>query len=200
MTQSQTTAAPSGEPASAPTSRRPRFWRPRITAATALLVAGSAGAWWLFWASPVVSEGGFGVTVHDVQPGRPYLVSVNTLCLDGVRTAALDDVTVPRGGLTVTDFAVRPRLGPPSLGMGSGAEGSLADAGFGDARSFSGQCDDEAYTELAVELSRNDVGPAHTERLDVHWSAGLRSGVVSVPVTVTFCPPGDATELCAGGS
>ena len=59
-------------------------------------------------------------------------------------TAVVEDVTVNRGGLTVTDFAVRPRPGPPALGFGSGAQRAPADSGFGDARSFSAQCDDGA--------------------------------------------------------
>jgi hypothetical protein len=164
-----------------------------------VLVVVAAAAWWLFWSSPVVSEGGFGVTMHDVQPGRPYLVTVETLCLDGADSAVVDDVTVDRAGLTVGAFAVRPRPEPPALGLGSGAQSSLADIGFGDARSLSGQCDDESYTELAVELSRDDAGPAHTKSVDVHWSAGLRSGVLSIPVSVTLCSAGDATELCTDG-
>jgi hypothetical protein len=91
-----------------------------------------------------------------------------------------------------------PRPEPPALSTGSG-EGSLTGWGLGEARSFSGQCEDGAYTELALEVFRNAIGPARTETVELHWRAGLRSGVLSIPVSITLCLTGDATELCTEG-
>jgi hypothetical protein len=197
VTQPDAPAVPVDEPLrTTPPSRRPR-WLPWSAAATVALLLGLAAAWWMFWSEPVVVKGGYGVTFHDAEPERPYTVAVELLCLDGPERARVDDVTVDRAGLTVVDFAVRPRPEPPAVTLGA-VEEHLADTGFGRGRSFSGQCDVEAFTELAVELRRDGVGPAHTETLDVHWSAGVRSGVLRVPVSVTLCPAGDETELCAG--
>jgi hypothetical protein len=120
------------------------------------------------------------------------------LCLDGPEQAVIDDVTVDRVGLVVVDYALRERPVPPEMRPGSGP-GGLDDTELGDTHSFSGQCDDGARAELTVELSWDGIGPAHAETVDVHWTAGLRSGVLRTPVTVTVCPTGDDTEVCTGG-
>lgn len=179
----------------APRRRVPRWW-PRAAAALAILVAGAAGAWWLFWSVPVVSTGGFGVGFSDAEPGEPYSIGMGFLCLDGAGSAVIEDVTVDPAGLTVVDFAVRPRPEPPALALGT-EQTHLADTGFGDVRSFSGQCDDGAYTELAVEVTAV-AGPASTRDVDLHWRAGVRSGVLTVPISITLCSPDGPPELCEG--
>jgi hypothetical protein len=191
-------AAPSDEPVAAASPRRLRAWLPWLAAATAVLVAGLAAAWWFFWTTPVVYPGGFGVTFSDSDPGGQYAIALDGLCLDGPERAVIDGVTVDRAGLVVTDFAVRERPVPAMVGPGTGP-GGLADTEGGDPRGFSGQCDDGAKTELTVELSWDGIGHAHTETVDVHWTAGLRSGVLRAPVTVAVCPMGDTSELCTGG-
>jgi hypothetical protein len=197
MTRPQVAAAPSDEPVAAVSPRRRRAWLPWVAAATAALVTGLAAAWWFFWTTPVVYPGGFGATFPGAEPGERYAIALDGLCLDGPERAVIDGVTVDRAGLVVTDFAVRERPAPSAAGPGAGSEG-LADTGIGDGREFSGQCDDGAKAELTVELSWDGIGTAHTETVDVHWTAGLRSGVVHAPVTVTACSTGDARGLCVG--
>jgi hypothetical protein len=198
MTRPEVAPAPSDEPVTTASPRRRRGWSPWAAAATAVLVTGLAAAWWFFWTTPVVYPGGFGATISGAEPGGRYAIGLDGLCLDGPERAVIDDVTVDGVGLVVTDFAVRERSMTSTVGPGAGP-GESADTDGGDGRGFSGQCDDGAKTELTVELSLAGDGPAHAETVDLHWTAGLRSGVLRTPVTVTLCPTGDTSELCSGG-
>jgi hypothetical protein len=175
-------------------SRR-RRWAFRAAVATVVLVPLGWSAWWLLASTPIDGGAGFGIGMGDVEPGEVHSVGVAQFCLDGAGEATIDDVTVEPAGLTVVDFAVRPRPEPPALAFGAGG-GPLREIATGWSRSFTAQCDDGDYAEVAVDLRRGVNGPAHTDAVDVHWSSGVRSGVLTLPVQVTMCAPDQADELC----
>ena len=151
--------------------------------------------WWLYLSSPVHNAfGAFGVGYDRAVPGEPWSHGAAHLCLDGAAEATVEEVTADPGGLTVVDFAVRP-LGPrpdPVLGTNTAP---LTDMGFSE-RSFDAQCEAEEYVELGVQLTRGESGPASTEGFDVHWTAGVRSGVLRVPVSVLLCTPAETADVC----
>jgi hypothetical protein len=47
-------------------------------------------------------------------------------------------------------------------------------------------------------VTARGTGPAYTEDIDIHWSAGVRSGVLTVPVSITLCSSGALPEHCEG--
>jgi hypothetical protein len=167
----------------------------RTVAAVLVLAAGLAAAWWSFWTSPVVlpGEGSFGVTVHSSLAEKPYTAGSFSLCLDGVETATIDDVTVDSGGLIVTAFAARPQPKPPALGLGY-TQQTLESTGFGTNRTITGQCEDGPGSEIGVEVIKATPATARTDGLFVHWSSGLRSGTVRVPLEYVLCDPGDTAD------
>jgi hypothetical protein len=182
--------APSDEVAA---PRRPR-WVPWAAAGTVVLVLAGYGLWWLAWSTPLRASGGYGVGFDDVEPGDSRTLGIGPLCLDGAGSAVIEDVTVDPAGLTVVDFAVR----HADLHKGFGGfPGSLRASGFGGSRTVTDQCDSGDNAEVAVELVRGVNGPAFTEHVDLHWSAGVRSGVLSLPVSAALCLDGEVNEFCA---
>jgi hypothetical protein len=163
-------------------------WRVRAGAALLVVAAVVVAAWWFFWTTPVRmpgAGGGFGIAIGSTVAGRPYSVGSIPLCLDGVGSAVIDSVTVDDGGLRVTDFAVRPRREWPQMGLGS-AEQSLRATGFGSDRTITVSCDG-GFAELGVEFRKSGEATARTDVLEVHWSAGIRSGTVEVPLHFVLC-------------
>jgi hypothetical protein len=165
-----------------------------VISLTVLLAMGYA-AWWLVWSTPVNTHGGFGIAADDVEPDEPRTVAVGPLCLDGAANAMIEKVTVDPAQLTVADFGVRhsPRSPAPSF---IARKGTLESTGPGWGRSFDDQCSAGDYAEIAVEFRRGVLGPAHTEVVNVHWSAGVRSGVLTLPVQVTLCTVDQVDEHC----
>jgi hypothetical protein len=162
--------------------------RLRWTAAAVVVVAVAVGGWWWLFRSGAVrfpGEGSFGITVPAATAG-PYTAGSMTLCLEGVDSAVVDEVTVDDGGLAVTDFAVRPRTEWPQLGLGT-TQQALRSTGFGDGRTITGRCADHAGSELGVELTKPTSATARTDVLVVHWSSGIRSGTVEVPMHLVLC-------------
>lgn len=177
-----------------PLAARRRSRRAWTAFAIALLLVGGYGLWWMLWSTPIRAVGGYGVGVRDVRPGVPTTIALVPLCLDGARSAVIGAVTVDPAGLTVVGFAVR-RLDPKN-GFG-GFPGALRDSGFGDSRTFTEQCAGGDRAEVAVELVRGVNGPALTRQFTLHWSAGLRSGELSVPVGAALCLHGQVNEFCS---
>jgi hypothetical protein len=167
---------------------------PWTLGAVVLAVLGYALWWWVL-STPIGGGGGFGVSMNDVEPGEVRSVGVAQLCLDGAGEATVDEVTVDPAGLTVTDFAVRPRPEPPDLAFGAGG-GPLRAIASGWSDRFTAQCAAGEFAEVAIDLTRGVDGPAHTDHVDIHWSAGMRSGVLSVPVQAALCLPGEVDEYC----
>jgi hypothetical protein len=183
------------EPAEATPRRRGRRWALLAAAVVVLVVLGYA-VWWLVWSSPIEGASGFGISRHDSEPGEVYSITVaETLCLDGAERAVVEDVTVDPAGLTVTDFAARLRPEAPDTGF-LGANGPLRGQGSGWGDAIEAQCHRGEYSEVAIELTRGVLGPAHTEVVNIHWSAGVRSGVLTLPVQVTLCATGQVDEYC----
>lgn len=175
-------------------SRR-RPWLPWTAALVALLVA-LGSAWWFFWSSPVRNTfGAFGISYDRSMPGSPLSHGIAHLCLDGAERATVDDVVADPTGLTVVNFAVRPLPPAPEPGLGS-ADVPLRELGFRGDRSFAASCAAGDVVELGVELVRGEFAPSYTDGFDVHWTAGVRSGVLRVPVRVALCTPQEGPELC----
>jgi hypothetical protein len=168
-----------------------RGWIVRALAALLVVAAAVAAAWWFFWTSPVqiTGEGGFGIIVHSAVSGQPYSIGSIPLCEDDP-SAVVDSVEVDDGGLRVTDFAVRARPEPPRLALGSLPQ-SLQSTGFGRDRAVTAPCDGESWSELGVEFQKATSATARTDVLLVHWSAGIRSGTVEVPMQLVLCAEGD---------
>ncbi len=184
--------APGAPPEEGTTTRR-RRWGPWAALGTAVLAVAGYGLWWLVWSTPIRDYGGYGVGIHDVEPGEPQTIAVGPFCLDGADAAVVDDVTVDPAGLTVRGFAVR--HADPHEYFG-GFPGSLRDSGFGGSRTFTDQCDRGDHAEAAVEIVRGVNGPAMTDHVFVHWSAGVRSGVLALPVQAALCLDGEVNDLC----
>jgi hypothetical protein len=173
---------------------RRRTWPAWAAAATALLAVVGWALWWLLWSSPVRADGGFAVGFDDVQPGESRTIGIDLVCLDGAHAAVIEDVTVDPAGLTVVDFAVR--HADPRAEFGS-FPGPLRGSGFGGSHTVTDQCANGDHAEIAVELVRGTNGPAITEDIDLHWSAGVRSGVLTVPVGAALCLHGEVNEFCS---
>ena len=188
------TAAEAPEASPQETTTRRRRWVPWAALATAVLAVAGYGLWWLVWSTPIRDSGGYGVGMNDVEPGESRTIGLTPLCLDGAGSAVIDDVTVDPAGLTVLDFAVR--HADPHEGFG-GFPGSIRESGFVGSRSFSEQCANGDHAEVAVELVRGVNGPALTDHVYVHWSAGVRSGVLALPVQAALCLDGEVNDLCA---
>jgi hypothetical protein len=170
-----------------------------------VLMAGLAAAWWMFWSArlawPSDDGGSFGVSVPATDDGRSWTFAESVVCLEGIDAVVVDDVEVAAGEARVTDFAARPLPEPDAEGvvMGFGSRpGTLASSDFGShGRRIEGRCEDEAYTEVAVEISRSTLGTARADGLLVHWSAGIRSGTLHVPGHFVLCAePDTSAESC----
>jgi hypothetical protein len=185
--------ASEGPPGVAPRRGR-RRWLPWTAAGAVVLAVLGYGSWWLL-RSPLEGGVGFGIALSDVQPGETRSVGVAQLCLDGADRVTIDSVTVDPAGLTVTDFAVRLRPQPPALAFGGGG-GPLRQIASGWSRTITAQCGTGDVAEVAIDLVRGVDGPAHTDHVDIRWSAGIRSGVLSLPVQATLCAPGQVDENC----
>ena len=183
--------APEAAPDGRTTRRRRRL--PWAALATAVLLVVGYALWWLVWSTPIRDSGGYGVGFTDVEPGESRTIGLPPLCLDGAESAVIDDVTVDPAGLTVVDFAVRPA--DPHEGFG-GFPGSIRDSGFGGSRAFTDQCAGGDHAEVAVELVRGVNGPALTEHVYLHWSAGVRSGVIALPMGAALCLDGEVNDFC----
>lgn len=184
---------PAEAPAAPVRHARRRRW-PSVAVAGLLAVLVPVG-WWVLGSSPLRNTfGGFGVSHLGSAPGVSFSVGIAHLCLDGADSATVDAVTVDPTGLTVVDFAVRPVPSGRSSALSS-AESSLRELGFTGDRRLTLPCGAGDGAELAVEIERGELSPAWTEGFDVHWSAGLRSGVLRVPVQVALCSPQEA-EPC----
>jgi hypothetical protein len=190
------TAAEAPEaPSQERTTARRRRWVPWAALATAVLAVAGYGLWWLVLSTPIRDYGSYGVGFHDVEPGASRAIALGPFCLDGAGSATIDDVTVDPAGLTVVDFAVR--HAEPHEYFGS-FPGSLRDSGFGASRTFTDQCDRGDHAEAAVEVLRGVNGPAVTDHVYVHWSTGVRSGVLPLPVQAALCLDGEVDDdLCA---
>jgi len=188
-----TTAEAPEAPPQEPTTRR-RRWVPWAALATAVLAVAGYGLWWLGWSTPIRDHGGYGVGFQDVEPGASRTIALGPFCLDGAGSATIDAVTVDPAGLTVVAFSVR-HADPH--GYFGGFPGSLRDSGFGGSRTFTDQCDHGDHAEAAVERVRGVNGPAMTDHVFVHWSAGVRSGVLALPVQAALCLDGEVDgDLC----
>ena len=165
-----------------------RRWVLRAVAAAPFLAAVLAAAWWFFWTSPVTypGDGEFGVIVSSASAEKPYTAGSFSLCLDGVESATVDAVTVDDGGLIVTAFAVRQQPEPPAMGLGF-TQQTLTSTGFGTGRTITGQCGEGQGSEIGVEVIKPTTATARTDVLFVHWTAGLRSGTVQVPMHYVLC-------------
>ena len=181
---------PTEAPTAPASGARRRRWRWVVLAGLpAVLVP---AAWWLVYSSPVRDTfGGYALSHPESAPGEPFSVGIAHLCLDGADSATVDAVTVDPTGLTVVDFAVRP-VPPDRRSALASAEVPLREQGFSGDRRLTLPCGAGDGAELAVELQRGELTPAWTEGFDVHWSAGLRSGVLRVPVQVALCSAQDA--------
>jgi hypothetical protein len=171
-----------------------------------ILVAGLAAAWWVFWSArltwPTEDLGGvFGISVPSTDGSRSWTFAESVVCLEGVDSAVVDSIEVGQGNARVTDFAVRPRpaLDQEGVVMLFGSRpGPLWQNDFGPPdRTIDGRCAGEAYTEVAVELTRPTQETARADGLLIHWSAGIRRGTLLVPGHFVVCTESDVSaESC----
>ena len=178
----------------ASTNRPRQRWRPWGAVAAVVVLLLGVGAWWFSSSARLVSPGGdtgsFGISVPTPDGPAAWSFGSIPLCLEGVDSVVIESVEAGSEELSVTHFAVRPTLEPGSDGVTHllGAEPRpLAFTDFGSGRTLRGQCADEEYTELAVELSRSGDGTARADGLLVRWSAGLRSGALLVRGSFVLC-------------
>ena len=192
VTPSQALEEPAGD---APPRHRRRWLLPAATATSVVLAVGGA-AWWLFYSSPLEGGAGFGASFSDVEPDEVRSTFVAALCLDGAEVVTVDDVTVDPAGLTVTDFAVRPLAEPPGEMFAMGG-GPLRETASGWSRTITAQCAEDDRDEVAIDLVRGVNEPAHTDAVHIHWSSGVRSGVHTVPASLTLCAEREVHEHCS---
>jgi hypothetical protein len=134
----------------------------------------------------VQSGGGFGASLPS-QAGRPLTLGAFPVCLTEPGVAFIDAVTViePQGGLSVTDYRVRPIRGQVMFGEDSV---SLARSDFGGTRRVTTQCGgDLDGEELAVELTKALPVNARGRGLLVRWHAAHRRGSITMPIHVVLC-------------
>jgi hypothetical protein len=137
-------------------------------------------------------------------PNVPLSFGAITVCLDRPGNVTVDSVRPkdPTGGLTVTDFALRPNPAWHHHNMLGDQVGTLSDAGFHGVRRVTLVCEAKTgrSSELGLQVTKTGQGNGTSRSFIIRWHSRDRSGSLTVPFALVLCAgPTADTPACAVG-
>ena len=137
-------------------------------------------------------------------PNVPLSFGAITVCLDRPGNVTVYSVRPkdPTGGLTVTDFALRPNPAWHHHNMLGDQVGTLSDAWFHGVRRVTLVCEAKTgrSSELGLQVTKTGQGNGTSRSFIIRWHSRDRSGSLTVPFALVLCAgPTADTPACAVG-